>query len=94
MDNFKHAKEIENTINDCSFKPKDSAYYMAFHCHRYLQDKFFKMALGFIQLCGENYRKGIYDGRNEYACKMSAKILDKLEKDKDFWPMDFSDVKR
>lgn len=94
FDIFEYGKKIEDTINSMSFRPKSAAYYMAYKCHRTLQQSFFNLALGFIQICAENYSKGIYDGRNEYACQWSAKIIAALKKDKDFYPIDFSDVEK
>ena len=92
MDKFRFARKIEDTINDCSFNAKNTAYYMAYKCHRALQQSFFKLALNFIELCARNYEKGIYDGRNEWACQMSKKIIDGIKNDKMYWPTDFSDV--
>jgi hypothetical protein len=47
--------------------------------HRYLQNEMFKVCLEFIKLLAENYEKGYYDGRNEYAAMTSKKIIDNLK---------------
>jgi len=94
FDKFRFAKKIEDTINDCSFNPKNTAYYLAYKCHRYLQDSFFKLALYFIELCAKNYDKGNYDGRNEWSCKMARHIIDGIKNDDMYWPADFYDVEK
>ena len=44
--------------------------------HRYLQNEMFKVCLEYIKLLAENYEKGFYDGRNQYAAQTSKKIID------------------
>ena len=44
--------------------------------HRYLQNEMFKVCLEYIQQLAENYEKGWFDGRNEYAAKTSSKIIE------------------
>ena len=44
--------------------------------HRYLQNEMFKVCLAYIKKLAENYEKGYYDGRNEYAAKTSSKIIE------------------
>ena len=85
--------EMENLINSTSWNARKSAYYMATRCHRYLQGQFFKICFYFIELLAKHYEEGLYDARNEYACKRSKTIIDLLTKyDKEYCPMDFSDL--
>ena len=44
--------------------------------HRYLQNEMFKVCLEFIKMLAENYEKGYFDPRNEYAAKTSSKIIE------------------
>lgn len=52
--------------------------------HRYLQQEMFKVCLEYIKVLGKNYADGIYDGRNEWACKVSKGFLDYC-KENDIW---------
>lgn len=52
--------------------------------HRYLQQEMFKVCLEYIKVLAENYEKGIYDGRNEWSCKVSKDFVDYC-KEKDIW---------
>ena len=47
--------------------------------HRYLQNEMFKVCLEYIKLLAENYEKGFYDGRNQYAAQTSKKIIDNFK---------------
>lgn len=93
MAKFETEQKLEDLINNCGFGENKSAYYMAMYAHRYLQQKFFNIAIRFIQLCAENYDKHRYDGRNEQACKLSKKIMSNLSKD-DYYPMDFTNFEK
>ena len=90
MEKFDTEKKLEDLINNCGFSENKAGYYMAMYAHRYLQQKFFNIAIRFIQLCAENYDKHSYDGRNENACKLSKTIMSHLSKE-DYYPMDFTD---
>jgi hypothetical protein len=48
--------------------------------HRYLQNEMFKVCLEYIKLLSENYEKGCYDERNEYAAKTSSRIIENFNK--------------
>ena len=93
MANFDTEEKLEDVINNCGFSENRSAYYMANFAHRYLQQKFFNIAIRFIQLCAENYDKKRYDGRNEQACKLSKTIMSHLSKE-DYYPMDFTNFEK
>lgn len=47
--------------------------------HRYLQSEMFKVCLVYIRVLSENYEKGYYDARDEYACKTSKRIVEFLD---------------
>lgn len=68
---------ISDMVNKSSFSPIEVAQYMA-NDHRYLQGEFFKLCEFFIAILANNYEKGIYDGRNEYACKCAKTMIDAL----------------
>lgn len=46
--------------------------------HRYLVNEKFKIMLSFMETLANNWHKGHYDGRNEYACKLAATAIDNL----------------
>ena len=48
--------------------------------HRYLQGQMFNVCLEYMKVLAENYEKGYYDPRNEYACKTSKRIVEFLDK--------------
>lgn len=77
MKNEKSIK-MSNLINDCSFNPRVVGVEMSTD-HRYLQQEFFKCSLAFIACLANNYRKGMYDGRNEFACKCADLMMKGLE---------------
>lgn len=52
--------------------------------HRYLQSEMFKVCMEYIKILAENYSKGFYDGRNEYSCTTSAKMINALKTED--WP--------
>jgi len=47
--------------------------------HRYLQNEMFKVCLEFIKELADNFDRGYFDGRNEYAVETSKKIIDHLK---------------
>ena len=46
--------------------------------HRYLVNSFFGVVLRFIGILAKNYAEGNYDGRNEFACRLSKIMIDAL----------------
>ncbi len=46
--------------------------------HRYLQSEMFMVCMAYITKLAENYDRGYYDGRNEYACKTAKTIVNHL----------------
>ena len=64
------ARQFGKFVNGRMSSPKEVARNMA-RDHRYLQNEMFKVCLEYIKILGENYSKGNYDARNEYACEKS-----------------------
>lgn len=64
------ARQFGKFVNGRMSSPKEVAKNMA-RDHRYLQNEMFKVCLEYIKILGENYSKGNYDARNEYACEKS-----------------------
>ena len=54
--------------------------------HRYLVEEKFKVALAFLETLALNWHKGCYDTRNEWACKLSAEMIDKLVEENLYFP--------
>ena len=46
--------------------------------HRYLVNSFFGVVIRFIGILAKNYADGNYDGRNEFACRLSKIMIDAL----------------
>lgn len=46
--------------------------------HRFLVGEKFKVVMAFIDKLAYCYEKGFYDPRNEWACKLSASIIEHL----------------
>ena len=70
-----NATIIEDIVNDCSWRGHAVGKRLA-RIHRYLQQEFFKTCLTYIIVLAKNYEDGIYDGRNEWACKYAKLMLD------------------
>ena len=47
--------------------------------HRYTQNEFFKLIIKLIKGWADKCDKGEYDGRNEYACKLSKKLAEVID---------------
>ena len=47
--------------------------------HRYTQNEFFKLIIKLIKGWADKCDKGEYDGRNEYACKLSKKLAEIID---------------
>lgn len=77
MNDNKNGNIISDMVNSSVFNAKDVANFMA-RDHRYLQGEFFKLCEYFIAILAHNYENGVYDGRNEYACKAAKVMTDAL----------------
>jgi len=67
------ARKIELLFNGVIDSKKNVAELLT-RSHRYLVNEMFICAMYFIKKLASDYEQGIYDGRNEYACKKSYEI--------------------
>ena len=72
------ARTFGNFVNGRMCSARKVAEAMARE-HRYLQAEMFRVCLAYIRVLSENYEKGYYDPRNEYACKTSKRIVEFLD---------------
>ena len=72
------AEVIEDLVNCTGWYGDDIAKKLS-KMHRYLQQEFFKMVLTYVARLANNYEKGWYDGRNEWACKMARLMMDGIK---------------
>ena len=70
----KLAKELSDLINDCSVDLRANAEYFANFEHRYLQSKLMEFCLCYIEEMAKNGKGDLYDGRNEWACKIAIDL--------------------
>lgn len=77
------ASKISNLVNSTTFNPVEVGVELNTE-HRYLQEQIFRMSLHFIGQMALNYEKGLFDARNENACKMAHEIIEGL-KEKDLY---------
>ena len=66
---------IEDLVNGRITNFEKTADRMA-RSHRYLQNEMFKLFRCFVKKLADNYDKGWYDPRNEWACKTAKDIVD------------------
>ncbi|MBO5948225.1 sulfide:quinone reductase [bacterium] len=85
----KQAKQISDLFNSTSINPKIVGVELSTD-HRYLQQEMFKSCLAFVACLANNYRKGYYDGRNEFACKCADIMMAQLE-NSDLYFKEFED---
>ena len=71
------ARFFGNYVNRCPNDFKRAAKAMARE-HRELQSEMFKMCIEYFKVLSENYEKGWYDGRNEWACSTAYAIMDEF----------------
>lgn len=69
------ARFFGNFVNGKCHSKKKVAERMSCE-HRYLQNEMFEVCMAFIKKLAENYEKGYYDPRNQYAAQTSKKIID------------------
>ena len=72
------ARQFSDFVNGRMRSHKETAKLMA-NDHRYLQQEMFKVFLAYAQILSNNYKNGLYDGRNEYACRCANEIISALE---------------
>ena len=89
------ASKISNIVNSISFDPMEVGIELTTD-HRYLQNEEFKTFLHFAGQLARNYEKGIYDARNEFACKSALAMIDGLEKtglyDRKYWYKQYDEM--
>ena len=68
------ARQFSNYVNTCPNNFKKAAITMS-KDHRYLQNEMFKVFIEYIKILADNYKRGCFDARNEYACKTSDAII-------------------
>lgn len=54
--------------------------------HRYLVQEKFKVVMCFIEQLADNYKKGCYDQRDEWACTLSDSIIENLKERELYFP--------
>jgi len=72
------AKAMSDFVNNMSLNERAFVEEMNKE-HRTLQQSFTGLCFAWIRHCAEKYEKGLYDGRNEAACKLSAEIVENVE---------------
>lgn len=82
------ASKISDIVNSTLFDPMEVGIELSTD-HRYLQNEEFKVFLHFAGQLARNYEKGLYDDRNEFACKSALAMIEGLEKaglyDRKYW---------
>lgn len=68
-------RKISDIVNNTLFDPLRVGCKMA-KGHRYLQQQLFKMCVHFLACLSKHYKEGIYDGRNEMACKYANAMME------------------
>jgi len=72
------ARELSDFVNNMSCD--DKAFVKEMSCqHRTLQQSFTNLCFAWIRECARKDEEGQYDLRNEYSCKKSAEIVEKVE---------------
>ncbi len=89
------AQQISEIVNSTSFNEVKVGVQLSTD-HRYLVNQMFKTFLHLSgQLC-RNFEQGKFDGRNEFACKCSAVIVDALEKaglyERKYWYTEYNKI--
>ena len=72
------ARNFSDFVNGSMIYSKAVADKMATD-HRYLQQEMFKVCYEYIRNLSENYEKGFYDPRNEWACETANKMFNAIK---------------
>ena len=83
----KFVKDFSGFVNGRLSSPKRVGDELT-NDHRYLVQEKFKVALGFLETLALNWHKGNFDTRNEWACKLSAEMIDTLIEEGLYVPSD------
>lgn len=68
------AKTISDAINVCGHDLHANAEYFANFEHRYLQSELMNFLCAYVEEMAKNGKAGVYDGRNEWACRLSMEL--------------------
>lgn len=71
------ADEFSNYVNGKMASPRKVGKALA-DDHRYLVNEKAKLMFYFMEQLAENWHKGRYDQRNEWACRLAAEAIDHL----------------
>ena len=71
------ADEFSNYVNGKMASPRKVGKELA-DDHRYLVNEKAKLMFYFMEQLAENWHKGRYDQRNEWACRLAAEAIDHL----------------
>ena len=74
------ARQFGNFVNGKMVSAEKVAQKMAKE-HRYLQMEMYRVCVNYFKVLAENYKKGWYDPRNEWAVKASHIIVEYLKKE-------------
>lgn len=75
------ARQMSDFVNGKCYNMKKTAEKMA-KDHRFLQQEMFKLCLEYINVLSNHFEKERFDGRNEWSCKCSNKIVKHLKEEK------------
>lgn len=75
------ADEFSDYVNGRMSSPRKVGKTLA-DDHRYLVNEKAKMLFYFMEQLAENWHKGRYDQRNEWACRLAAEAIDHLAENK------------
>jgi Zn-dependent M32 family carboxypeptidase len=73
------AKQISNFVNGKCHDMEKTARLMA-NDHRYLVQEMFKLFIAFAKELSNDFSKGSYDERNQWACKKASEIMGLLKR--------------
>lgn len=79
------ADEFSRFVNGKMRSAKKTGIELA-NDHRYLVQEKFKVAMYFIEQLADNYKKGYYDPRDEWACKLAAATIEHLSEKELYFP--------
>lgn len=71
------ADEFSNYVNGKMGSPRKTGKALA-DDHRYLVNEKARLMFCFMEQLAENWHRGRYDERNEWACRLAAEAIDHL----------------
>lgn len=85
-------KSFENFVNGKVSSPEKTGRAMT-AMHRYLQQQAFKVFMGYMKALAYNYRRGLYDDRNEWASRLAAEAYSHLIDKELIYDPEFAELK-